>query len=197
MNIDVDTYISTQKKWTQELQILRSLLLELPLTETIKWGAPVYVYKNKNVVGIAGFKNYFGLWFFQGGLLLDEANVLQNAQEGKTKAMRQWRFSSVNEIDKELLKSYVLESLANLDQGKEIKPDRKSKKVILPKELDAIFTVNQELKKAFLKLTPSKQREYATYIEEAKREKTKITRIQKITPMILKGVGLNDKYKNC
>ncbi len=197
MNIDVDTYISTQKKWTQELQILRSLLLELPLTETIKWGAPVYVYKNKNVVGIAGFKNYFGLWFFQGGLLLDEDNVLQNAQEGKTKAMRQWRFSSVNEIDKELLKSYVLESLANFDQGKEIKPDRKIKKVILPKELDAIFTVNQELKKAFLKLTPSKQREYATYIEEAKREKTKITRIQKITPMILKGVGLNDKYKNC
>ena len=46
-------------------------------------------------------------------------------------------------------------------------------------------------------LTPGKQREYAEYIQTAKQDATKQTRLEKITPMILKGVGLNDKYKNC
>ena len=41
------------------------------------------------------------------------------------------------------------------------------------------------------------QREYADYIESAKREATKITRLEKIIPLIEKGIGLNDKYKNC
>lgn len=35
------------------------------------------------------------------------------------------------------------------------------------------------------------------YIETAKREATVKSRLEKIKPMILKGIGLNDKYKNC
>ena len=50
------------------------------ITSIIKWGAPKYVYKNKNIVGLAAFKNYCGLWFFQGGLLKDDHKVLMNAQ---------------------------------------------------------------------------------------------------------------------
>ncbi|MCF8272843.1 MAG: YdeI/OmpD-associated family protein [Flavobacteriaceae bacterium] len=46
-------------------------------------------------------------------------------------------------------------------------------------------------------LTPYKQKEYSEYIATAKRETTIEYRIEKIKPMILKRVGLNDKYKNC
>ena len=46
-------------------------------------------------------------------------------------------------------------------------------------------------------LTPGKQREYCEYIASSKREATKHSRLEKITPMILNSVGLNDKYKNC
>jgi uncharacterized protein YdeI (YjbR/CyaY-like superfamily) len=46
-------------------------------------------------------------------------------------------------------------------------------------------------------LTPGKQREYAEYITEAKKDETKLKRIEKIIPMIKAGIGLNDKYKNC
>jgi len=35
------------------------------------------------------------------------------------------------------------------------------------------------------------------YIETAKREATKTSRLEKIKPMILQAVGSNDKYKNC
>ncbi len=39
------------------------------------------------------------------------------------------------------------------------------------------------------------QREYADYIASAKRDETKQRRVEKILPMIAKGVGLNDKYR--
>ena len=59
----------------------------------------VYVYKNKSIIGLSAFRNYFGFWFFQGAFLNDYKKILVNVQEGKTKAMRQWRFHKIGEID--------------------------------------------------------------------------------------------------
>ena len=44
-------------------------------------------------------------------------------------------------------------------------------------------------------MTKGKQREYAEYIADAKREETKSKRLEKIIPMILANQGLNDKYR--
>ncbi|MDX1317182.1 MAG: YdeI/OmpD-associated family protein, partial [Xanthomarina gelatinilytica] len=66
----------------------------------------------------------------------------------------------------------------------------------IPKELQIALETNKNFQAAFKALTPGKQREYCEYIELAKQEKTKMSRLEKIKPMILKGVGLNDKYKN-
>jgi uncharacterized protein YdeI (YjbR/CyaY-like superfamily) len=65
MNLKVDEYISKKEKWRKELEILRAVFADLPLDEAIKWGAPTYVFKKKNIVGLAAFKNYCGLWFFK------------------------------------------------------------------------------------------------------------------------------------
>jgi len=81
--------------------------------------------------------------------------------------------------------------------GKEIKPERFKKKIIIPETLKAILTPNNELELAFENLSSYKQREYCEYIDTAKRDATKQTRLEKITPMIKQGVGLHDKYKNC
>ena len=48
---------------------------------------------------------------------------------------------------------------------------------------------------AFDALTPGKQREYAKYVAEAKREETRLSRTKKIMPMIKAGKGLNDRYR--
>ena len=197
MNVKVTEYINDKNKWTQELILLRSVLLALPLEETIKWGAPVYVYKGKNILGLSAFKNYCGLWFFQGHFLKDEANLLVNAQEGKTKAMRQWRFESVEDINTDLVKAYVLEAINNSEKGLEIKPQKNKQPLIIPPELESKLKGNDNLTEKFNELTLSKQREFAEYISSAKRDTTKITRLEKIIPMIINGIGLNDKYKNC
>ncbi|MGB1283939.1 MAG: YdeI/OmpD-associated family protein [Polaribacter sp.] len=199
MNPKVDEYILKKEKWQKELSVLRSVFSDLPVDETIKWGAPVYVFQGKNIVGLAAFKKYFGLWFFQGALLKDKQKVFINAQEGKTKAMLQWRFYALEEINTDLIKYYVLEAIENVKEGKEIKPVRKNKKpkLIIPPELLNAIHQNRELKEKFETFTESKKREFATYISDAKRSTTKVARLEKITPLILKGEGLNDKYKNC
>ncbi len=197
MNLKVDEYISKKEKWRKELEMLRTIILDLPVDETIKWGAPTYVFHKKNIVGLAAFKNYFGLWFFQGALLKDKNKVFINAQEGKTKAMLQWRMYSIEEINPYLIKEYILDAIENVKLGLEIKPDRSIKEVVIPDELNAAFKLNEEFENQFKTLSNSKKREFAKYISEVNRNQTKITRIEKITLMILNGVGLHDKYKNC
>ena len=94
----VDDYIAGAEHWQVELIRLREILQSTKLEETVKWGAPCYTHNGKMVVGLGAFKSYVGLWFHQGALLSDPEKVLINAQEGKTKALRQWRFSSLKEI---------------------------------------------------------------------------------------------------
>jgi uncharacterized protein YdeI (YjbR/CyaY-like superfamily) len=191
-----EEYIASNKDWQQALILLRDILLSTQMTEIVKWGVPVYTLEGKNIVGIAGFKSYAGLWFFQGALLKDNKKKLINAQSGKTKALRQWRFNSVKEIEKEskTIKQYLEEAILNQKQGKEIKPERK-KPLGIPKELNVIFKKDKNVKECFHSLSLPKQRDYCNYISEAKREVTKISRLEKIVPMILNRIGLNDKYK--
>lgn len=192
-----EEYIREKIHWSDELNILRKLILQTELKETIKWGAPVYTLDGKNVVGLTGFKNHFGIWFYNGVFLKDKEKALVNAQEGKTKALRQMRFNSSEDISPDIVLSYVKEAIANQKAGKEIKPNRKGETVNVPSELQFILSSNDTLNNSFKSLSPGKQREYCDYIESAKRDATKQTRLKKITPMILNGVGLNDKYKNC
>jgi uncharacterized protein YdeI (YjbR/CyaY-like superfamily) len=60
---------------------------------------------------------------------------------------------------------------------------------------EAELNKNTALKSALESLTPFKQKEYWEYMATAKQEKTKVTRLEKIAPMILEGKGFNDKYR--
>lgn len=192
----VEGYIEENNHFLKELTLLREIILKTDLEESIKWNAPVYASNGKNVVGLGAFKNHFGIWFFNGVFLKDENNLLEQAQ-AKTKGLRQMRFESIMDIDENAVLRYVQEAIENQKLGKEIKPNRQSKTVKIPNELLVKFQDDKLLESSFKKLTPGKQREYCDYIATAMRETTKTTRLDKIKPMILKGVGLHDKYKNC
>lgn len=179
--------------WIEELNLLKGIIAKTELVETTKWGGPVYVVDGKNVLGIGGFKSYFGIWFFNGVFLEDKNKVLINAQEGVTKSLRQWRFWSIEEIDENDVLAYISEAIANEKIGKTITPAKKEALVseMLQQELEN----NVDLAKAFRQFTLAKQREFHQYIGEAKREQTKLSRMLKIKPMITQNIGLNDKYK--
>jgi uncharacterized protein YdeI (YjbR/CyaY-like superfamily) len=192
----VEEYIETHEHFSDALTQLRNIIISTGLNEAIKWSAPVYDLDGKNVVGLGAFKHHFGIWFFNGVFLKDELNLLVNAQE-KTKALRQMRFESIEEINKDAVLAYVKEAIANQKAGKEIKPDRSKKKTVIPPELQTLLNKDASLLTSFNALTPSKQREYCEHIASAKREPTKLSRLEKIKPMISKGMGLHDKYKKC
>lgn len=194
----VDEYILAEEKWQSELLLLREIIQDFEMVETIKWGGPVYTINNKNVLGMAAFKNDVRIWFFQGVFLEDKFNKLINAQEGKTNAMRQWRFSALEDIaqNAKVIQIYIEEAIENQKQGKQLKPSRK-KEVLIPVELKEALEKNHVLKEQFESLSKYKQGEYANHVGSAKQEATRLRRLKKIIPMIESGVGFNDKYRNC
>ena len=179
--------------WEDEINLLKGIADEAGLTETVKWGGIVYTYKGKNVVGIGGFKEYFTLWFFKGVFLRDEAGVLVNANEENTKSLRQWRFNHIREVDRKLVLQYLLEAIEVEKAGLEIKPEKKQ--TVISALLQDALDKDNDLVAAFQQLTPYKQREYCEHIESAKREETKLSRLEKCLEGILQRKGLHDKYR--
>ena len=174
-----EDYIEKHPQWEHELIQLREVILSTDLKETIKWGAPTYTLNNKNVVSLGGFKNHYALWFFNGALLQKNTNLLVNAQEGKTKALRQIKFTKEDKIDSPTLKTYIGEAIELQKEGKSV-PIQKNKELLIPTELTQYFQKNPEMETSFYNLTKGKQREYADYIREAKRSNTKDKRLEKI-----------------
>lgn len=182
------------QNWPNEVQRLLEIIRKTGLEETIKWGEKTFTFQGRKVVGCLGFKSHFVLWFYNGVFLKDPYKVLQNAQEGKTKAMRQWRFYSADEIDEAKILEYVQEAIQNEIEGKVWKAE-KSVEPEIPSVFMKKLEENPDVKKAFEELTAFRRKEYIEFLISAKREETQLSRIEKIIPMILEGKGLNDRYR--
>jgi len=192
----LDKFYNEAHQFKNGVAELRTLALACGMMETYKWSFPTYMIDDKNIIAINKFKNHFGIWFFNGVFLSDPKKVLENAQEGKTMAMRHWKFSSLEYIDKKVVTAYIIEAIENKNKGLQLKVKKKPKtRIVIPAHLSIALENNEDIKAAFNKLTYSKQKDYAEYIETAKQEKTKLSRLEKIVPLIAEGKGLNDIYR--
>lgn len=189
-----EDYEVKHPEWKEVMNSLREMILSTGLEEGIKWGAPIYMNNGKNVVGIGAFKSHCALWFFQGSLLTENTELLDIAQDGKERGMRQIKFYQDDPVPLDVLKKYVLEAKQNQQAGKKIAIQQKTK-LEVPEVLEKALKKDPIFEAAFNKLTPGRQREYSKYIGEAKQQPTKEKRLEKIKPMILNGAGLNDRYK--
>ncbi len=70
---------------------------------------------------------------------------------------------------------------------------RKSSDLVYPKEFQDQLDRNSALREAFLKLTPGRQRQYHLFFTGAKLSATRESRVEKAIPLILDGMGLNDR----
>src|ERR1700732_5315999 len=112
MNPKVDEFLSKAKKWKEEYEKLRKIVLDCELTEEFKWMHPCYTFQDKNIVLIHGFKEYCALLFHKGALLKDPHGILIQQTEN-VQAGRQIRFTNVQEIDEMqlILKTYIDEAI--------------------------------------------------------------------------------------
>ncbi len=186
--------MNESKPWQSELDFVKLIVEKTELTHHIKWGIDVYAYNKWNIIGIAPFKNFLGIWFYDGVFMKDPENKFISGPEVKPKALRQCRFTSLEELKKFNLKAYINESIINAKAGKHWVPE-KTTKVEIPDLLNQAFETNSKLKASFDKFSPSKQKEFALHLTSAKRPQTQLERFEKIKLLILEGKGLHDKYK--
>lgn len=191
-NPKIDPYFNKLKKWKEEFELLREIVLDCGLTEDFKWMHPCYTVDNKNIVLIHGFKDYCALLFHKGTLLKDPHGILIQQTEN-VQAARQIRFTKVQDIDEMqlMLKAYIDEAIEVEKAGLQVNY-KKNTEYIIPEELDNKFVDIPDLKTAFEALTPGRQRAYILHFSTPKQSKTRESRVEKYIVHILNGKGLDD-----
>ncbi len=177
--------------WREELVLLREIVLETGLKEEIKWGAPVYTHRGKNIVSVNALKESANLGFFKGVLLKDEHKIL--SRQGNIQSGRIVRFTHAKVIIalKDVLKAYIKEAVDIEDSGKKVNFVRNPEPV--PAELTEAFDRDPAFRKAFYDLTPGRQRGYIIHFSQPKQASTRKGRIDKYKQRILNGIGLHDR----
>jgi uncharacterized protein YdeI (YjbR/CyaY-like superfamily) len=99
------------KKWQNETDRLRKIVLDCGLVEELKWGKPCFTYQRKNVAILIPLKDACALSFFKGALLEDPKHILQKI--GQAQAGRWIKFTSPKEISalRATLRSYIYEAV--------------------------------------------------------------------------------------
>src|SRR5215470_11112840 len=137
-----------RERWEAEIVEIRRVLAGFAMKEECKWGKPTYTVDGKNIVIMQGFKEYFGLGFFQGALLKDPKKVL--VQLGQVHAGRVMKFTSVKDITAKAatIKAYVREAIAIEKAGLRMEQKR-TPDLPVPEELTERFRSYSRFKRAF------------------------------------------------
>ncbi|MFD1551914.1 hypothetical protein DNU06_01555 [Putridiphycobacter roseus] len=193
MNPKVDFFFEKDVQWQEAYQLLRTIINDCQLEETLKWGCPCYQHNEHNIVLIHGFKDYCALLFMKGVLMGDENGILIQ-QTKNVQSARQIRFKQIEEIAPlaSVIKKYVFEAIEIEKAGLKVAP-KKSTVLEYPSELRQELEDNPTLKTAFEALTPGRQKGYCLFFSAPKQVKTRASRIEKYKEKIMQGKGLNDR----
>lgn len=189
---NLDEYFEALPQWKTEMLALRKIIQKSPLEEELKWKQACYTHEGKNIAIIGGFKHYFVLSFFKGSLLSDPEELLEFAGSNSRSA-KILKFTHQSDLRKlqNVILQFIQEAISIEEQGLKV-PSIEEINIEFPQELLQCFQQDPELKRAFTQLTPGRQRAYCMHFASPKNEVTRHARIEKFTPRILAGKGMND-----
>jgi uncharacterized protein YdeI (YjbR/CyaY-like superfamily) len=192
MNPLVSKAHGKEKRWSGEYAALRQLCLASGLNEELKWGQACYDLDGSNVVLIHGFKDYCALLFIKGVLLEDPKGLLVQ-QTKNVQAGRQLRVASLADINKQkaAIKAYIKDAIAIEKSGAKVQMKGVAQ-FEMPEEFKKRMEHDAELANAFQALTPGRQKAYLLHFASAKRSATRVARVDKHAPRIMRGLGLDD-----
>jgi uncharacterized protein YdeI (YjbR/CyaY-like superfamily) len=192
----VDAYIAKSADFARPiLEHLRAVVHAAcpEVEETIKWGFPHFMYKGM-MCSVASFKAHCALNFWKAELLMaDEANREAMGQFG--------RIASIKDLpSKKALTTYIKQAMKLNDDGvaapARVKP-AEPRALVIPDELSVALKKVPAARKHFEAFSPSKQRDYAEWIMEAKTEATRARRLEQAIEWIAEGKARNWKYEKC
>lgn len=191
-SLKITEYIDTLPDWSKKIcKCLRTIILKADpkIIEDWKWG-PNY-YLDGMVCGFAGFQKHVVLAFFKGALLKDKKKLLV-ANDG-TVNMRSLKFKDVKEVNEDIILEYVIEAIDINKKGKKVVA-AKDRTVEVAKDIAREFKLAGVLK-YFESLAYSHKKEYIMWIESAKKEETRKSRIEKAISKLGSKEMMHDKYK--
>ena len=192
----VDDYIARQADFARPiLTHLRALVHAAcpECEEAIKWGMPAFLYKGKQLAGMAAFKAHatFGFW---------ERRAVVGDEERKDGAMGQFgRLTSIADLPPpERLAEMVHAAMAAIDAGATtprgvgVKPEP-----AMPDDLAAALAAAPTAQATFDTFPTSCRREYLEWVIEAKRSDTRAKRIAQAVEWMAEGKRRHWKYEIC
>lgn len=199
-NPKVDAYIAKAAPFAQPiLRAIRERVMDsgVELEETLKWNSPSWTHEGKLLCGMAAFKAHcvFGFWH--------KDMQAEIAAAGKDKVgvggIHRERLVSLDEVPsaaamKKLMRRAVELALSDKPAMKRSGPKPEAE---VPEDLQRALARNKAAAAQFKAFTPGKRREYIEWITEAKREATRLARLEQAIEWIAEGKPRNWKYMDC
>jgi uncharacterized protein YdeI (YjbR/CyaY-like superfamily) len=128
----------------------------------------------------------------KGALLKDPKGILIQ-QTKNVQAGRQIRFTSLADIKKRkaAIRTYIGEAIAVEKSGATVRM-KSAEQFDVPQEFQKRLDDDPKLAEAFHALTPGRRKGYLLHFAGAKQSATRVARVEKHAPRILKGLGLDD-----
>ncbi len=190
----IDAYIAKSQDFAKP--ILEELRLRVhrhvpDIEEDIKWGFPAFMYKGKIFFGMSAFKAHCGAGFWHPLMRSQDKSPEGIGEFGKITTLAQLpsraQFTKLAKKAKKLADDGV-------EGPKRPKPDP-NRKVVVPKELASLLAKNAKARATFEGFPYSKKNEYVTWINGAKREETRLKRLDTTVGQLADGKSLMWKYE--
>ncbi len=217
-NPRIDAYIEKARPFARPiLHHVRTLVHEaaaeagVEIDEQVKWGMPSFEYEGL-MCGMAAFKGHCALSFWKEAILFagaaggaaDAAGPVPDAAL-RSQAMGQFgRITSLEDLPPDaVIRGFVREAIRLNAEGVKVPPATGSgagrgtarPEVPLHEDFRTALEARPDVLEAFEAMAPSRRREYAEWIAEARRDATRAKRIATAVEWIAEGKSRNWKYE--
>lgn len=191
----IDAYIGRQAGFARPIltHLREAIHVACPeCEETLKWGAPTFMYKGAILASMAAFKAHATFGFWKGSLVVGEgARMSGMGQFG--------RLTGVEDLPPRVqLQALVRKAMALTDDGVKAPRNKHRKEPFtVPQDLRAALDASPAAAAVFDGFPPSAQRDYVDWIVGAKRDETRTRRLAQSVEWLAEGKRRNWKYENC
>lgn len=207
----VDRYIRSAQPFAQPIlaHLREAVHRAVPdAEESLKWSRPFFLYRGVIVGNMAAFKGHcsFGLWGSEMAAVLSarrkegaESDGVESRGEGMGSLGRITTLEDLPPLPE--LEGYLRQAAELIGSGVRTQSVRRVAKpgrseLVIPEALAAALERDPTAGKAFAAMSPSHRREYAEWIGTAKREETRLRRVNEAVATIAEGKGRNWRYES-
>jgi uncharacterized protein YdeI (YjbR/CyaY-like superfamily) len=193
----IDDFIDNAEEFAQPILIyMREIIHEAcpHVAESIKWGMPSFDYKGPLIV-MGSFKKHMAINFWKAQLMADPEKVFVKSGESMGTF---GKVSLINQLpSREVLLAYIFEAIDLNERGikiTKVKKEETVKELPIPEDFLNTLNSNPAAMSNFQQMSPSHRKEYINWIIEAKREATRVSRIEKAILQLLEKKSKDWKY---